>query len=102
MAVETPSRVLAVDEVEQRREVTDIDLPFVSFRYTYRFASDGFEATSESILRFRTRGEVEASLLANGYSMVDVREAPDRPGREYVFIAQSTREFIPDVDGWDR
>lgn len=94
--------VPAVGEVEQRREVTDIDLPFVSFRYTYRFASDGFEATSESTLRFRTRDEVEATLLANGYSMVDVREAPDRPGREYVFIAQSTREFIPDADGWDR
>ncbi|AWS46158.1 bifunctional 2-polyprenyl-6-hydroxyphenol methylase/3-demethylubiquinol 3-O-methyltransferase UbiG [Streptosporangium sp. 'caverna'] len=76
--------------VEQRREVTDVSLPFVSFRHTYRFLSDGTVVTSDSTLRFRGRDEVESSLVANGYRVLDVREAPDRPGREFVFVSERT------------
>jgi hypothetical protein len=74
--------------VERRLEVTDVRLPMVSFRYTYRFLSDGAVITSDSSLRFRDRDEVQASLAVGGYRVLDVREAPDRPGREFVFIAQ--------------
>ncbi len=74
--------------VERRQEVTDVCLPFVSFRYIYRFLTDGVIVASDSTLRFRSRGEVESSLVANGYRVLDVREAPDRPGREFVFIAE--------------
>ncbi|MEV1333737.1 class I SAM-dependent methyltransferase [Micromonospora costi] len=74
--------------VERRLEVTDVSLPFVSFRYTYRFLADGVVVTSDSTLRFRGRDEVESSLAANGYRVLDVREAPDRPGREFVFVAE--------------
>jgi SAM-dependent methyltransferase len=76
--------------VERRLEVTDVDLPFVSFRHTYRFLTDGTVLTSDSTLRFRGRAEVEASLTALGFQVRDVREAPDRPGREFVFIAERT------------
>jgi hypothetical protein len=31
---------------------------------------------------------VESSLIAHGYRVLDVREAPDRLGREFVFIAE--------------
>jgi hypothetical protein len=44
--------------------------------------------TSDSTLRFRHRDEVTASLAAAGYVVDEVREAPDRPGREMVFIAR--------------
>ncbi|MEV0397864.1 class I SAM-dependent methyltransferase [Polymorphospora rubra] len=74
--------------VEQRLQVTGVRLPFVSFRHTYRFLVDGTVVTSDSTLRFRGRDEVESSLAANGYRVLDVREAPDRPGREFVFIAE--------------
>ncbi|MDP9849753.1 hypothetical protein [Streptosporangium lutulentum] len=67
-----------------------MSLPFVSFRHTYRFLSDGTVVTSDSTLRFRGRDEVESSLVANGYRVLDVREAPDRPGREFVFISERT------------
>jgi hypothetical protein len=77
-----------IGSVEQRREVTDVSLPFVSFRYTYRFPADGAVVTSDSTLRFRSRAEVESSLVTHGYRVLDVREAPDRPGREFVFIAE--------------
>jgi SAM-dependent methyltransferase len=74
--------------VERRSEVTAVDLPFVSFRDTFTFGADGAVVTSESTLRFRGRDEVASSLAAAGYRVLDVREAPDRPGREHVFIAQ--------------
>jgi SAM-dependent methyltransferase len=76
--------------VTERREVTDVSLPFVSFRHTYRFLADGAVITSDSTLVFRQRDEVESSLLAHGYRVLDVREAPDRPRREFVFIAERT------------
>ena len=82
--------------VEQRREVTAVHLPLVSFRYTYTFlagrsdrgAAGGAVITSDSTLRFRDRDELESSLAAQGYRVMDVRDAPDRPGREFVFITE--------------
>ncbi|HEX3592309.1 MAG TPA: methyltransferase domain-containing protein [Pseudonocardiaceae bacterium] len=76
--------------VELNMDVTDVSLPYVSFRYTYRFESDGEVIVSDSTLRFREQDEIESSLSATGYRVVDVREAPDRPSREFVFIAQRT------------
>jgi hypothetical protein len=43
---------------------------------------------STSTLRFRDRPEVEASLQREGFLPIEVRDAPDRPGRELVFLAQ--------------
>lgn len=80
--------VPGIGPVERRLEVTDVSLPLVSFRYTYRFPADGAVVTSDSTLRFRDRDEVERSLAAGGYRVLDVREAPDRPGREFVFVAE--------------
>jgi hypothetical protein len=65
-----------------------VSLPFVSFRFTYRFLADGAVVTSDSTLRFRGGEEVESSLVAHGYRVLDVRDAADRPGREFVFIAE--------------
>jgi SAM-dependent methyltransferase len=79
--------VPGVGAVEQRMEVLSVDLPYVSFRYTYRFP-DGTVVDSESTLRFREREELEATLSECVFDVVDVREAPDRPGKEYVFIAR--------------
>ena len=76
--------------VEQRFELTAVDLPLVSFRFTYTFPADGTVVASDSTLRFRSREELEISLSDAGYRVLDVREAPDRPGREFVFIAQRT------------
>lgn len=83
----TARNVPGIGQVEQRREVTEVALPYVSFRYIYTFASDKSVLTSDSTIRFRSRAEIEESLTANGFSAIDVREAPDRPGQEYVFLA---------------
>ena len=73
--------------VTQRRDVTDIALPYVSFRHTYAFP-DGTEIASDSTLRFRDPDEIAVSLDAAGFTLVDMRDAPDRPGAEHVYIAR--------------
>ncbi|MGB3441345.1 MAG: class I SAM-dependent methyltransferase [Actinophytocola sp.] len=80
--------VPGVGTVEQHMEAIEVKLPFVSFRFTYRFLADGAILTSDSTLRFRDRDEVAESLVACGFRVLDVREAPDRPGREFVFVAE--------------
>jgi SAM-dependent methyltransferase len=80
--VDTPSGA-----VESWCEVTAVSLPFVSFRWTYLFA-DGTTDVSDSTLRFRERHEVEAALAKAGFSVREVRDAPDRPGLEFVFVAE--------------
>ncbi len=74
--------------VDTWNEVTTVDNGLVTFRWTIVFESDGEVLTSESTLRFRTREEVERSLAAAGFALDEVRDAPDRPGREMVFIAR--------------
>ena len=76
--------------VTRHFDVTQVRLPFVSFRFTYTFLSDGTVLTSDSTLRFRDHDELTSDLTRNGYRVLDVRDAPDRPGREFVFIAQRT------------
>ena len=73
------------ETVESWSDLIGVELPFVSFRGTYVFGSDGAVLTSDSTLRFRERGELEESLA--GFSIDEVREAPDRPGKEFVFVA---------------
>lgn len=79
-----------VGRVERRLDLIDVSLPLVSFRYTYRFFVDDTVLTSTSTLRFRDRDEVEQTLTDQGYRVEEVREAPDRPGLEHVFIARRT------------
>ena len=85
--------------VERRSRITGVDLPFVSFRDTFTFLADGAVLTSDSTLRFRGREEVESQLAACGYRVLDVREAPDRPGRELVFIAARDPAARPKTRG---
>jgi SAM-dependent methyltransferase len=73
--------------VERWVDVTAVRLPLVTFRTTFSFG-DGTELVSESTLRFRERDEVEADLLSHGYELLEIRDAPDRPGREFVFFAR--------------
>jgi SAM-dependent methyltransferase len=82
------TEIPGVGAVESWVEVTGVRWPLVTFRWTYLFATDGQVLTSDSTLRFRERKEVEADLFAQGYVVDDVREAPDRPGREFVFLAR--------------
>jgi hypothetical protein len=78
--------------VEHWVELTNVALPFVSFRHTFRFIDGGDIITSDSTLRFRGREEITAALELGGFTIAEVRDAPGRPGREFVIIARSTHE----------
>ncbi|MCP2255104.1 Methyltransferase domain-containing protein [Prauserella aidingensis] len=85
--------VPGVGTVTGQLTVTDVDLPLVSFRHMYRFP-DGTTLASDSTLRFRDHDEITTSLHSAGFDVTDVRDAPDRPGMEYVFVTQ--RADIPE------
>jgi SAM-dependent methyltransferase len=69
-------------------ELTEVQGDLVSFRMTFAFEADGELMTSDSTLRFRHRDEVAASLASTGFVLDNVRDAPDRPRREFVFIGR--------------
>jgi SAM-dependent methyltransferase len=78
--------------VEAWTELTEVRDELVSFRATFVFARDGAVLTSDSTVRFRDRDQVTDSLLTAGFVTQDVRDAPDRPGREFVFVARRTNQ----------
>jgi hypothetical protein len=80
--------VAGVGAVQVWEAVVDLSGELVLFRSTFVFESDGAVLTADSTLRFRHRDEVIASLAAAGFVVDEVRQAPDRPGRELVFIAR--------------
>jgi SAM-dependent methyltransferase len=80
--------IAEVGAVETWVELTAVDLPLVSFRHTWVFDADGAVLTSDSTLRFRDGTEIERDLRRHGYAVEEIRDAPDRPGLEFVFVAR--------------
>jgi SAM-dependent methyltransferase len=78
----------AAGPVQTWTEVTGAEGTLVCFRTTFVFESDGAVLTSDSTLRFRSRDELAESLTAANLVTDEIRDAPDRPGREFVFIAR--------------
>jgi SAM-dependent methyltransferase len=83
-----PLDLPGVGRVETWCELTAVDLPLVSFRHHFAFQTDGATVVSDSTLRFRERDELASDLEAAGFRVAEMRDAPDRPGLEFVFIAQ--------------
>lgn len=69
------------------RTVTVVDLPLVTFEGSTTIGDEIL--TSTSTLRFRERAEIERDLRSHGFAVSDVRDAPDRPGKEHVFLARA-------------
>lgn len=84
----TQREVPGEGEIEQWYEVLSEEGQLVTFRSVFHFLRDGEVLESISTLRFRSRSAVELSLAQCGFEVVEVRDAPDRPGLEFVFIAR--------------
>lgn len=80
--------VPGLGRVRSRPTRFDVDLPLVTFADEFLFA-DGTTITSTSTLRWRSETEMRDSLAAAGFAVQEVRDAPDRPGREFVVIARA-------------
>src|SRR5579859_5964565 len=76
-----------IGTVESWVELMSVQLPLVSFRHIFVFRKDGSVMMSESTLRFRTHSEIAETLSRTQLMVESVRDAPDRPGLEFVFIA---------------
>lgn len=77
-----------IGKIESWVELMSVQLPLVSFRHTFAFQKSGKVMTSDSTLRFRSQAEITKSLERVGLTMESVRDAPDRPGLEFVFVAR--------------
>jgi SAM-dependent methyltransferase len=84
----TTADVPGTGPVQTWVDVLDVRGDLVTFRWTFVFGGDGAVLTSDSTLRFRTRAELVASVTAAGLVVEEVRDAPDRPGRELVVLAR--------------
>jgi SAM-dependent methyltransferase len=69
------------------RTVTEVALPLVTFEGSIVIREEIMRSTST--LRFRDCNELEHDLDRCGFDVVDVRDAPDRPGKEMVFLTQA-------------
>lgn len=87
-ATEATHLVPGVGRVITRPVRLEVDLPLVTFEDAYLFA-DGTTLTSASTLRFRSEQELRESVTAAGFTVEEIRQAPDRPGQEFVLIARA-------------
>jgi SAM-dependent methyltransferase len=80
--------VPGVGVVESWEEVIAVHGPLVTFRSMTVFHGDDVTLESVSTLRFRDRAEIESALISAGFGSIEIRDAPDRPGRELVFVSR--------------
>lgn len=74
--------------VRSRPTRFEVALPLVTFADEFTF-EDGSTLTSTSTLRWRTEAELRSTLTEAGFAAQEFRDAPDRPGREFVVVARA-------------
>lgn len=74
--------------VEGWVQLESVEGEFVNFTGVTIFGSDGTRVDETSTLRFRSRAALTHSLEQTGFAVDEIRDAPDRPGREFVFVAR--------------
>ena len=85
---ESEHEVQGIGRVRTRQVGFEVALPLVTFADEFRF-EDGTTLTSSSTLRWRSEAELRSTLDDAGFAVSEIREAPDRPGREFVVIARA-------------
>lgn len=80
--------VPGVGRVVQRPTGFEVALPLVTFADEFTF-EDGTVVASSSTLRWRDEAELRATLTAAGFTVEEIGDAPDRPGREFVVVARA-------------
>lgn len=73
--------------VETWTELVAVREDLVTFNTTFSFLNDASLRHSQSTLRFRGPGEISADLSRTGFEIEEIRDAPDRAGLEFVFVA---------------
>lgn len=79
--------VEGIGEVRDTFELLSVEGPYVTFS-SDNTLPDGTVVPSRSTLIFRSMPELERTLDEAGFTIREVRDAPDRPGMEWVVLAQ--------------
>jgi SAM-dependent methyltransferase len=82
-------------------ELTSVQLPLVSFRQHFVFDGEPEALVSDSTLVFRSETEIVDQLEQAGFAVEGVRQAPDRPGLEMVFVARAVSTAARSKGGSD-
>lgn len=85
---ESVHEVPGIGRVVTRPRSFEVALPLVTFSDEFTF-EDGSVLSSTSTLRWRDEAELRFTLTAAGFAVQEIRDAPDRPGREYVVLARA-------------
>ncbi|MGP9538376.1 class I SAM-dependent methyltransferase [Brachybacterium sp. AOP43-C2-M15] len=85
---EVVHEVPGVGRVAVRPTGFEVALPLVTFSDEFRL-EDGTTLTSTSTLRWRDEAELRSTLHSAGFEVEEIRDAPDRPGREHVVLARA-------------
>ncbi|WP_291793826.1 class I SAM-dependent methyltransferase [Brevibacterium sp.] len=88
-------RTAAEGEADRWEQLRSVDGEFVTFETVTVFRRDGERIDSSSTLRFRSREALAETVERAGFTVEEVRDAPDRPGREFVFVARRPGESSP-------
>ena len=76
-----------IGDVEAWCEVVNVEGEKVSFIWHYHFKKTDEYYQSQSTLRFRSQEAISHSLTQAGFTIEAILDAPDRPGKEFVFVA---------------
>jgi ubiquinone/menaquinone biosynthesis C-methylase UbiE len=85
----TRATIPGVGTIETWEDLLDATPPLVTFRSTICFEATGETVVAQSTLRFRAKEELTTSLHDAGFTVVENRDAPDRPGCEFIFVART-------------
>lgn len=85
---DTRAVVPGVGPIHTWTDLVDVFDEWVTFRSTVVFEATASTLTSTSTLRFRDQAPLHDDLARAGFVVEQVRDAPDRPGREFVFVAR--------------
>ena len=66
--------------------MTEVALPLVTFEGSTAIGEEIMRSTST--VHFRERKELQCDLSRHRFNLLDVRDAPDPPGKEMVFLTQ--------------
>ncbi|MFD0680022.1 MULTISPECIES: methyltransferase domain-containing protein [unclassified Paenibacillus] len=77
-----------IGKIEKWVDLLNVQLPLVTFRQTFVFQKDGTVISSDSTLKFRNRSEIIDSIRGTNLHVEAIRDAPDRPGLEFVFVTR--------------
>jgi len=89
----TESFIDGLGQINSWVELTEHAGPLVSFRWNYYFVKTKKLITSDSTIIFRDLDQTTTLIKESGFEIIEISDAPDRPGKEHIFYLQKNNSF---------